>query len=240
MKGYGQFCPLAQSTQLLCERWTLLVVRELIAGSTRFNELRRGVPLMSPTLLSQRLKRLEKAGVLERKKTQEGSVYELTLAGQELRPVVELLGAWGHRWARSSLDADDLDAGLLMWDMRRTVDAQQFPERRIVIQFRYFDAPKGARDWWLISQNSEIELCLHDPGHEVDVFIESSLETMTAVWICEIQFQDAVRTGDIKVKGDPKLTSKLQGWLCGSPLARLGTFKEPGQVSWKEASHAAE
>jgi len=232
MKGYGQFCPLAQSTQLLCERWTLLVVRELIAGSTRFNELRRGVPLMSPTLLSQRLKRLEKAGVLVRKKMGEGSVYELTQAGLELRPVVELLGAWGHRWVRSSLDADDLDAGLLMWDMRRSVDATQFPEQRIVIQFLYPDAPKGSHDWWLISENGEIELCLNDPGHEVDIFIKSSLESMTAVWICERPFQDAVRKGEITVKGDPKLTSKLQDWLCASPLSRLGTISEPGQAVW--------
>lgn len=233
MKGYGQFCPLAQSTQLLCERWTLLVVRELIAGSTRFNDLRRGVPLMSPTLLSQRLKRLEKAGVLTRKKSSEGSIYELTQAGLELRPVVELLGAWGHRWVRSSLDADDLDAGLLMWDMRRSVDASQFPQQRIVIQFLYPDAPKGSHDWWLISENGEIELCLNDPGYDVDVFIESSLEAMTAVWICEVSFNDAVRKGDISVKGDPKLTSKLQDWLCASPLSRLGTIQEPGQAVWK-------
>ena len=232
MKGYGQFCPLAQSTQLLCERWTLLVVRELIAGSTRFNELRRGVPLMSPTLLSQRLTRLEKAGVLVRKKNSEGSTYELTEAGRELRPVVELLGAWGHRWVRSSLDTDDLDAGLLMWDMRRSVDATQFPERRIVIQFLYPDAPKGSHDWWLISENGQVELCLNDPGHEVDIFIKSSLESMTSVWNCETPFQDAVRKGDITVKGDPKLTSKLQDWLCASPLSRLGTISEPGQAVW--------
>lgn len=246
MKGYGQFCPLAQSTQLLCERWTLLVVRELIAGSSRFNELRRGVPLMSPTLLSQRLKRLEKAGVLTHKKTGDGSTYELTQAGRELRPVVELLGAWGHRWVRSSLDVDDLDAGLLMWDMRRSVDAKQFPERRIVIQFFYRDAPKGSHDWWLISENTgsentdsesadsknnEIELCLNDPGHEVDIFIECSLETITAVWICEIKFNDAVRNGDIKVMGEPKLKGKLQDWLCASPLSRLGSLQELGQVT---------
>lgn len=236
MQGYGQFCPLAQSTQLLCERWTLLVVRELIAGSTRFNELRKGVPLMSPSLLSKRLKRLEKAGVLTHTKSAGDSVYELTEAGRELRPVVELLGAWGHRWVRSSLDTDDLDAGLLMWDMRRSVDATQFPENRIVIQFLYPDAPKGSHDWWLISENGDIELCLNDPGHDVDVFIESPLEVMTAVWICEIEFKDAVRQGSIKVKGDPKLTSKLQDWLCASPLSRLGTIQDAGQAVWNEVN----
>ena len=114
MKGYGQYCPLAQASQILCERWTLLIVRELIAGSTRFNELRRGVPLMSPTLLSRRLKQLEMAGVVQRQRIGKDISYELTQAGEELRPAIELLGAWGHRWARTRLVPEDLDAGLLM------------------------------------------------------------------------------------------------------------------------------
>ena len=159
MKIYGQFCPLAQATQLLCERWTLLIVRELIAGSTRFSELQKGVPLMSPTLLSARLKQLVKAGVIELCGNKGNYTYNLTPAGLELRPIVELLGAWGHRWARSNLNKDDLDAGLLMWDMRRSVDPAIFPNHRIVVQFEYFDAPQGARDWWLVSENGEIDLC---------------------------------------------------------------------------------
>src|ERR1700687_302827 len=114
MNTYGQFCPLAQATQLLCERWTLIIVRELIAGSTRFNQLKRGVPLMSPTLLSLRLKRLAEAGVIDIMGGKGNYTYRLTSAGLELRPVVELLGAWGHRWARSNLNTGDLDAGLLM------------------------------------------------------------------------------------------------------------------------------
>ena len=231
MKAYGQFCPLAQAAQLLCERWTLIIVREFVAGSTRFNELRKGVPLMSPTLLSKRLKQLEQAGVIQRQSNEKGA-YELTESGKELRPIVELMGAWGHRWARTTLEEDDLDASLLMWDMRRSVDVKQFPEHRVVVQFEYPDAPRGARDWWLISEDGNIDLCLNDPGHEVDVILRSSLATMTAVWTCQLKFNDAVSKGDIKVLGDPKLTKNLEAWICSSLLSYLGTLKTLPQLDW--------
>lgn len=233
MKPYGQFCPLAQATQLLCERWTLLVVRELIAGSTRFNELQKGVPLMSPTLLSARLKQLAEAGVVTLHGSKGNTTYHLTAAGQELRPIVELLGVWGHRWARSRLDNQDLDAGLLMWDMRRSVDAAMFPNERVVVQFEYPDAPKGGRNWWLVSENGEIDLCLNDPGHEVDVVIKAPLKVMTAVWICDRTFNDAVKSGDIRVMGNPRLTARLQDWLRASALSRLGSQGKTPELSWR-------
>jgi len=223
MKTYGQFCPLAQATQLLCERWTLLVVRELIAGSMRFSELQKGLPLMSPTLLSTRLKQLAQAGVITVRGSKGNSTYHLSAAGLELRPIVELLGTWGHRWARSRLDGDDLDAGLLMWDMRRSVDAALFADERIIVQFEYPDAPEGARDWWMVSEDGEIDLCLNDPGHEIDVMIRASLRAMTAVWICERQFNDAVEKGEIQVMGTPRITARLQDWLRSSALSRLGS-----------------
>ena len=159
MKTYGQFCPLAQATQLLCERWTLIIVREMIAGSTRFSELQRGAPLLSPTLLSTRLKQLLKAGVVEQHDAGASPTYHLTPAGQALRPIIEHLGIWGHHWASANLDDNELDAGLLMWDMRRSVDAGIFPVRRVVVQFEYPDAPAGARDWWLLSEGGEIDRC---------------------------------------------------------------------------------
>ena len=232
MNSYGQFCPLAQATQLLCERWTLIVVRELIAGSTRFNEIKKGVPTMSPTLLSARLKQLVEAKVVDQSGSKGNYTYTLTSAGLELRPIVELLGAWGHRWARSNLNKGDLDAGLLMWDMRRTVDPAVFPKRRIVVQFEYPDAPKGGRNWWLVSEDGEIDLCLSNPGHEVDIVIKCSLKTMSGIWICEQQFGDAVKKGDIKILGDAKLASKLQDWLRSSPLSRLGTIDELPELVW--------
>lgn len=232
MNSYGQFCPLAQAAQLLCERWTLLVVREMVAGSTRFNEIKKGVPLMSPSLLSSRLKQLVAAGVVEKSGGKASHIYSLSPAGLELRPIVELLGAWGHRWAPSKLNKIDLDAGLLMWDMRRTVDPAIFPKRRIVVQFEYSDAPKEARDWWLVAEKGEIDLCLNNQGFDVDIMIKCSLKAMTEVWVCQKRFRDAVKNGDIKVTGDPKLTNKLQDWLRSSPLSKLGTLENLPELVW--------
>lgn len=232
MNSYGQFCPLAQAAQLLCERWTLLVVREMVAGSTRFNEIKKGVPLMSPSLLSSRLKQLVAAGVVEKAGGKASHIYSLSPAGLELRPIVELLGAWGHRWAPSKLNKIDLDAGLLMWDMRRTVDPAIFPKRRIVVQFEYWDAPKEARDWWLVAEKGEIDLCLNDQGFGVDIMIKCSLKAMTEVWVCQKRFRDAVKNGDIKVTGDAKLINKLQDWLRSSPLSRLGTLENLPELVW--------
>lgn len=232
MKSYGQFCPLAQAAQLLCERWTLIVVRELIAGSTRFSELQKGVPLISPTLLSTRLKQLTKSGIVELRGSKGNHTYHLTEAGRELRPVVELLGAWGHRWVRSDLNSGDLDAGLLMWDMRRSVDPAVFPDHRVVIQFDYPDAPAGARDWWLVSDQAAIDLCLDDPGYEVNLLIRCSLRVMTAIWICEQGLNQAVAKGDVVVMGDPGLANRLQDWLRSSPLSKLGTLERLPVLDW--------
>lgn len=232
MKAYGQFCPLAQASQLLCERWTLIIVRELIAGSTRFGELQKGAPQISPTLLSTRLKQLAKAGVIEITGNRGDFSYKLTTAGKELRPIVELIGAWGHRWAQSDLNNEDLDAGLLMWDMRRSVNPSIFPDHRIVVQFEYPDAPKGARDWWLVSENGEIDLCLNDHGYDVDVLIKCSLKTMTGIWICKKEFSEAVKKGDVQVMGDTKYVSKLQSWLSSSALSRLGTLDALPKLDW--------
>lgn len=222
MKTYGQFCPLAQAAQLLCERWTLIIVRELTAGSTHFSELQKGAPLLSPTLLSKRLKQLRKAGVVEQRGAAGSSTYHLTAAGHALRPIVEDLGIWGHHWVPAKLGDDELDAKLLMWDMRRSVDPAVFPKRRVVLQFEYPDAPAGAQHWWLVSEHGEIDLCLADPGHEIDLLIRSPLKTMTEVWTCKRNFDDAVRTRGIDVKGDAVLARKLQLFLRASALARLG------------------
>jgi DNA-binding HxlR family transcriptional regulator len=232
MKAYGQFCPLAQSAQLLCERWTILIIREFIAGSTRFSDLRKGLPLLSPTLLSTRLKQLVEAGVLERRGNKNAYSYQLTQAGMELRPIIEFMGAWGHRWARSRLTDEDLDAGLLMWDMRRSVDTGIFPEHRIIIQFEYPDAPEGNKNWWLVSENREIDLCKDDPGFDVDVLITCSLKTMTAIWTCQRKFNDAIRNKEVDVKGPKALTKDLQSWLCSSLLSKLGTITTLPGLDW--------
>jgi len=167
-----------------------LVVRELVAGSTRFGDLQRGVQLMSPTLLSARLKQQLAAGDVARSGSKGKYVYELTEAGRELTPIVQLLGAWGRRWVQTSLVVEDLDASLLMWDMRRSINPEAFPEHRIAVQFEYPDASEGAKKWWLVSENGGIELCLNEPGGDVNIVIRSPLAAMTAVWTCQVQFID--------------------------------------------------
>ena len=219
MVSYGQFCPMAKAAEILCERWTLVVVRELTAGSRRFNDLRRGVPLMSPTLLSRRLKQLESAGVVRRVQDGTGLAYELTPAGAELQPLVETMARWGSRWVRRRLSHDDLDAGLLMWDIRRQVDASRFPAERVVVHFHFPDAQPGKRHWWLVSEAGTTDLCLEDPGYQVDVSVEAPLHVLTAVWMRDISFKEAVRSHGLTVEGDRALRDRVPDWLGASALA---------------------
>ena len=173
MQGYGQFCPVAKATEILGERWTPLIIRELLVDPQSFNTLRKGVPLMSPSLLSSRLKTLEAAGIISRDKTGRGVIYTLTDAGEELRPIVEQLGVWGQRWARSDMSKKDLDPSLLMWDMHRNIDTAYFGDDRKVLRFEYVDYPVKMRLWWLIVTGTNVDICLKDPGHDVDLFIQT-------------------------------------------------------------------
>lgn len=224
MSSYGQFCPMAKAAEILCERWSLLVIRELIAGSRHFNDLRRGVPLMSPSLLSSRLKQLEAAGVVTRTQDERGVCYDLTPAGAELQRVVELMADWGSKWVRRRVSQDDLDAGLLMWDIRRTVDPSRFPrDRRIVVHFQFRDAPAGKRSWWLVSQQDGVDLCLEDPGFDIDVEVHAPLHVMTAVWMRDLTFRAAVKSLGLKVSGERDICRRLPEWLGASALAHPPT-----------------
>lgn len=225
MKGYGQFCPVAKAAEILNERWTLLVVRELLCGSKRFNDLRRGVPLMSSSLLSQRLKSLEHAGLVERRHcdVRNTGEYYLTPAGEELRGIVFAFGEWGQRWVRSRAEELDLDAGLLMWDIRRTLDPGGFPPERTTIQFEYTDARRAKRYWWLVVQDGATELCLTDPGFPVDLYIRSDLRTMTRLWMGDVSLTDAQSDELIDMQGDRELIRDFEKWFTRSlfaPVAR--------------------
>jgi DNA-binding HxlR family transcriptional regulator len=221
--SYKQFCPVAMASEVLCPRWTIVVVREMLAGSTRFNDLRRGVPRMSPALLSQRLKELEQAGVVERRKGDEAGLYEyhLTRSGRELEPIVMAFGMWGQRWVESEISLDNLDVQLLMWDMRRSLDPRPLPRRRSVIQFLYGGVPANKRQWWLIvSPQDGTELCSLDPGQEVDLYVATDLRTMTAIWMGLDTVRAALRDGRMKLTGDRELASNMQTWLGLSPFAK--------------------
>jgi DNA-binding HxlR family transcriptional regulator len=222
--SYRQFCPVAMAAEVLCTRWTVVLLREMIAGSTRFNDLRRGVPRMSPALLSQRLKELEEAGVVARVRAKgEPDLFEyrLTKAGSELRPLVEAFGFWGQRWIESRLSLENLDAQLLMWDMRRSLDLRPMPKRRSTIQFRYPDAPAAHRVWWLIVSPEEgVDLCSVDPGHDVDLYVQSDLRTMTAIWMGLDTVRKALSDGRMELVGDKQLAANMQTWLGLSPFAK--------------------
>ncbi len=219
--GYKQFCPLSMAAEVLCTRWTMVLLRELVAGSTRFNDLRRGVPKMSPTLLSQRLKDLEAAGIVERRPVagQRGVFdYRMTEAGHDLRPVVEAMGLWGQKWVESHLSLKNLDPSLLMWDMRRNLNPSPLPEGKTVIQFVYHDLPVSKRSWWLvIEKQGDVDLCWYDPGFEVDLYVSTDLHTMTAIWMGLL----TVKTAGPKVvlTGDHDIGAKMQTWLGLSPFA---------------------
>ncbi len=219
--GYKQFCPVAMAAEILCSRWTMVLIRELIAGTTRFNDLRRGVPKMSPTLLSQRLKELREAGVIERRdlKSEKGVFeYHLTSAGKDLRPVIEAMGLWGQKWVESHASLKNLDPSLLMWDMRRNLNPAPLPERTAVIQFLYPELPKSKQRWWLVIEpEGEGDLCWADPGFEVDLYVTTDLRTMTAIWMGLTTVKKEQQRIDFI--GDKGIAKSMQVWLGLSPFA---------------------
>jgi DNA-binding HxlR family transcriptional regulator len=222
--SYRQFCPVAMAAEILCTRWTVVLLRELIAGSTRFNELRRGVPRMSPALLSQRLKDLEAAGILARisSASDRGAFeYQLTAAGRELRPIVEAFGIWGQRRIEADLSLQHLDVQLLMWDMHRNLNTTPMPARRSVVQFAYPKLPAAQRLWWLIVEPKEgVDLCSVDPGFDVDLYVSVDLRTMTAIWMGLDTVRAAVASRRMMLTGSRQLAAAMQTWLGLSPFAK--------------------
>jgi DNA-binding HxlR family transcriptional regulator len=215
--GYGQFCPVAKAAEVLTERWTPLVLRELLAGSHRFNELRRGIPLMSPTLLADRLRRLERAGVVRRSRPSGGRhwEYHLTEAGEASRALIDLMGAWGRQWAMGRLSLGELDPGLVMWCLLRRVQEQtgRLPQRRVVVLFDIAGAVQGKRYWWLVLTAPECDLCLSDPGFSVDLTWRSDARTIATVLLGELGLERALRNQAIVLEGPPRLRRSVPEWL---------------------------
>lgn len=213
MKGYGQFCPIAKASEVLGERWTNLVVRELGAGSETFNDLRRGLPLMSPSLLSTRLKSLESNGIVNRKEHNGNVRYNLTRAGEELTHIVWELGTWGHRWIRSDLSQDDLDPSVLVWDIHRNIDIDFFKQERTVIKFEFTDYTSKLRLWWLVINKGDVDICMKDPGYEVDLVVCSDLKTLTAAWMGDTTIMKGMREKKIILTGSPHLKKNIAIWM---------------------------
>ncbi len=231
MRGYGQFCPVAKAAEVFAERWMPLLLRELLNGSTQFNDLHRGVPLMSRSLLVQRLRRLEDIGAVVRVRGPSGPQYHLTQAGRDFAPIVELLGNWGQRWFRSTFARDELDVGLLMWDLRRGARVDAFPSGRTVVQFDFSGQPVSKRTWWLVCDDGQIDLCPTDPGFEVGLYVATDLKTMTRVWMGDLALPGAVRSGAIHLSGPRDLCRRFERWLGSSYYARVEAAVQPSRKS---------
>jgi DNA-binding HxlR family transcriptional regulator len=244
MLEYGQFCTVARGAEIFGERWTPLVIRELMCGSTRFNDLRRGLPRISATLLAQRLRNLEKLGVIRRERSAHGPEYHLTQAGQELKPIVLALGHWGARWVGSRLKNNELDAGFLMWDIRRFAHRELFPRERTVIQFQFSDARAGERRWWLVAKDGDIDLCRDDPGHEVTLIVDSTVRGLTEIWSGDRTPEEVVRAREVRVLGNARDARSLWRWIGVSgfaPTRREAILNRPatGAAARREPSTPA-
>ena len=219
---YGQFCPVAKATELIGEKWSLLVIRELLMGGTRFNELQRGLSHISPTMLSKRLDSLTEHGLVLKKKIpgQKGFEYFPTKSCQELLPIIRNLGDWGMRWARSNLTEKDYDVELLMVYLKRSIIKDQLIGKETVIRFKFTDI-KEYPDWWLVVTDDEIDLCVNDPGKEVDVYFTATVKTMADIWMGDTTYKKATREDHLKIVGDRHLTRNITSWMANSIFTDL-------------------
>lgn len=220
MDGYRQFCPVSLAAETFARRWTPLIVRELLVGSTRFNDLRRGIPSISASVLSRRLDELVLAGIVDHCEDEQGSRYVLTPAGEELRPVVEQLGVWGRRWLPTDYREQDLDPRLLVWDIHRNVRLDQLPGR-VVIELHFPDAPADRRGYWLILAPAGADVCLSHPGGEIDLRLSCKVRTLTNIWMGNESWAAALRSGSLALTGPSGLRKALPHWLKLSPFAHV-------------------
>ncbi|MEL6201311.1 MAG: helix-turn-helix domain-containing protein [Pseudomonadota bacterium] len=220
---YGQYCPLSMAAEILGTRWTLLLLRELLEGSTQFNEIARGVPLMSRSMLSQRLKDMENAGLLTRNARGRGkpTEYRLTEAGRSLGPIVRQVAEWGQEWIDTEPSLEDVDTDFLMWDVRRNLRLPTELQGRFVLHFHFPDGPEGKTDHWLVVQSGEVDVCYINPGHMIDVHIEASVKDFTRVWMGWLSLRDAQDEGRVHIDGPKKFTQDVSSWLGLSSVSNI-------------------
>lgn len=246
MKGYGQFCPMALACEIVAERWTPLVLRELMCGRSRFNDIQRGVPRMSPTLLAQRLKTLEEAGVVERRRRGRTTRYRLTAAGADLVPVLEGLAVWGKTWLPATLSHIEPDPDLIMWDLHRRIDLGRMPADRTVVCFVFADQPSAKRNRWTVGDRTGVDLCIKDPGFDVDLFVETDSRTLSWVWYGDIPLSQAIDDGTLCLHGPRPLCDAFSSSLRLNELAAVprkfplaDTGPAPTRPSHRASAHRA-
>jgi DNA-binding HxlR family transcriptional regulator len=226
MHRYRQYCPIARASEILGDRWTILIVRELILGSRRFNEIERGLPGMSRSLLASRLRDLQRSGIVERLPGagQNVTEYHLTESGRDLKNVIEALGAWGVNWAFEEPAPDEMDAGLVVWKIHQRIDRSLLPERRTVVEFDF--TGENPKQVWLVLEPSEVSVCVTPPRFEADLIVRTSLAYFLQVWFGRVDFDTALRCGGVVVEGPPALAKQFPRWLMWSPMARFVRERE--------------
>ncbi len=219
---YKQFCPVAKATELLGERWTLLIVRELVFGATRFSEMQRALSYISPTMLTRRLKELEQGGLIVRRKIQgqKGSSYHLTEAGRELAPVIDGLAEWGMRWVRGRASEQELDLELLFAYVEKTLDTNALPDGETILQFSFKDVD-GMDKWWLICQAGRVDVCTDDPGRDVDLYVTTDARTLIECWMGDQSLPACLREEKISLIGERHLCETFTKWFGLYPNAHV-------------------
>ena len=220
--SYGTFCPLSKSCELLCERWTFLILNEMHFGSSRFNDFQKTLSGISPTMLSRRLGELEQAGIIVKRKIpgQKGYEYFLSKSGKESWPIIEQLGAWGMRWARGQLEDTELDVELLTTYMTRSIEPEHIIGNEAVISIHFQDLDELSR-WWIVVEGKTVDLCLHDPKKEINIWINSDLKTMVSLWMGDESFKKAIRENRLKLIGDRILVKTIEDWMGKHPLSHI-------------------
>ena len=219
---YGQFCPVAKATEIVGEKWTILIIRELLMGGSRFSELQRGLSLISPTVLTKRLTSLEERGLVIKKRIQgqRGHEYFPTESCRELLPIIRSLGDWGMRWARSNLTEKDYDVELLMLYLQRSIVPENLPGHESIIRFKFTDI-QDLSEWWLVVTGDQVDVCIKDPGKEVDIYFTTSVKTMADIWMGDTTYRKAMAGGALKIVGNTTLTRNVTSWMNLSLFAGL-------------------
>jgi DNA-binding HxlR family transcriptional regulator len=211
---YGQFCPISKAVEILGDKWTLLIVRELLMGGRRYSELQRGLSQISPTILSKRLDSLSRYGLVLKKKipNQKGYEYFPTRSCSELLPIIMSLGEWGIRWAKSNLTEKDYDVELLMLYLQRSIIPENLVGDETVIRFKFTDI-KEYPDWWMVVQDNKVDLCTNDPGKDVDVYFTTTVKTMVDVWMGWNTYRKAIANDELKLVGPKALINNVSTWM---------------------------
>lgn len=219
---YGQFCPIAKATEILGEKWTILIVRELLMGARRFSELQRGLTLISPTLLSKRLEVLARHGLVMKKRIagQKGHEYIPTRSCEELLPILVSLGEWGMRWAQVNVTRDDYDVELLMLYLQRSIKTDALPGSETAIRFHFTDI-REYPDWWLLVQGERVDICVNDPGREIDVYFTTTVQVMADVWMGKVSYRKAIADKSLTLVGQKALINDVSAWMSDSIFAGI-------------------